>query len=91
MKRSTLNIGLLLEVCGIAYTTEQLEKLEKLLEDISDFKCSRENELEDNEFEPQQIKIEKEENDEDLQCKKCNKTIKTQNAFTKHIKGVTCQ
>ena len=90
MKRSTLNIGLLLEVCGITYTIEQLEKLEKLIEDISDFKCSRENEVEDHEFEPQQkIKIE-EDDDEDLQSKKCNKTFKTEKAFTKHIKEDTC-
>ena len=32
--KKELNIGLLLDVCGISYTEDQLIKLEKLIEDL---------------------------------------------------------
>ena len=88
--KKLLNIGLLLEVCGIVYTSEQLDKLEKLLEDISDYKCSRDNEeteLDPDDIPKPEIKIEE---TEDVNGFKCQNSFNKSSNNEKKLKNL-CQ
>ena len=92
-----LNISLLLDICGIIYTEEQIIKLQKLLEDLLQNKnlditkdiCEDFEDSKDLFYGTTEVKIKTEEirNPNEFSCEKCEKKFATIKLLSQHVQS----